>query len=244
MLMNSPFVSFVWSSQRMNLSCGGAWTLLRGTWESGQERESKDGWKGISSVTEITTSVGSRNFFISHQGFASNLPSSALFPGVCGFSPHQLLTAEKQTQNTPRACLPDMDSLLLLILISHDKLGVKLWRFIFPPPERWIKGLKLHQQIAPLLEWSGRKGVCAIPAGWQRLQGWSCFLNLCLIRAALIKTGSDTCRTLQKSMRAWRALETHREQPVPFQHPSPGSNNNYPIKCSCVWMIYVITEIM
>lgn len=57
------------------------------------------------------------------------------------------------------------------------------------------------------------------------------FCNLCLIRAALMKTGSDTRRTLQKSMRAWRALETHREQPLQLQPPSPGSHNNYPVKC-------------
>lgn len=43
------------------------------------------------------------------------LPGSALCPGVCraeevDFSPHQVLTGEKQTQNTPRACLSEMGS--------------------------------------------------------------------------------------------------------------------------------------
>lgn len=59
-----------------------------------------------------------------------------------------------------------------------------------------------------------------------------------------MRTGSDTHRTLQKSMRAWRALKAHREQPLQSQHPSPGSHNNYPIKCCCVWMISVTTEIL
>lgn len=79
----------------------------------------------------------------------------------------------------------------------------------------------------------GRKGSVKSLLDGRGCKAEVAFL-ICLVRAALMKTGSDTCRTLQKSVRAWRALETHREQPVQFQHPSPGSHNNYPIKCYCV----------
>lgn len=46
-------------------------------------------------------------------------------------------------------CLRWVPSAALLLLINlPEQAGCEALKISFPPPERWIKGLKLHQQIA------------------------------------------------------------------------------------------------
>lgn len=165
-----PHLSLLFWAERMSRSQGRAEWGLGDPVEvpdtpgrilgSRQEEESRQGQLpgcpgGNIQCQQITDPVGSRNGFIWHPGFALSCQAQLFFQ-VCGFSPGQVWSGEKQTQSTHRACLPEMGS-FYLSLISHHKLGGKLSRFIFPPPERWIKGLKLHQQIVGE-EWKeGRK---------------------------------------------------------------------------------------